>query len=266
MWYSRTFKALLGYRGQEIPNRLDTWKAHLHPDDCEPTYATLRTHLEHNHPHDVVYRLRTKEGNYRWFRARGKSAHDEHGRPVHMAGSIQDVSDLKATKLKVEQTAAELARSNQDLEEFAYVASHDLRALLRATKNLAEWMEAPQPEARSGAATTRSSAAPTRQTPAAALERCNAPDRPARCLARGLAQHRVRGQTPADSDRQSHRNSDDAKTPQNPAEDAVSCGVLSGEGEIRTPGTQKGTPVFETGPIGHSGTSPGFRIPCRFAG
>lgn len=141
VWYSRTFKALLGYRGQEFPNRLDTWKAHLHPDDCEPTYAALRTHLEHNHPYDVVYRLRTKEGKYRWFRARGKSVRDEHGRPVHMAGSIQDVSDLKAAELKVEQTAAELARSNQDLEEFAYVASHDLRAPLRAIKNLVEWME-----------------------------------------------------------------------------------------------------------------------------
>lgn len=44
-------------------------------------------------------------------------------------------------EVRVHERTAELERSNRDLEEFAYAASHDLRAPLRAINQLAEWLE-----------------------------------------------------------------------------------------------------------------------------
>jgi len=141
VWYAPSFKELLGYDDDEFPNRLETWKAHLHPDDLEPVLALLWRHVEHDEPYDVAYRLRTKPGDYRWFRARGKAVRDERGVAMQMAGSLQDVTDLKTAERELKKTAGELARSNEDLERFAYAASHDLRAPLRAIKNLVGWME-----------------------------------------------------------------------------------------------------------------------------
>jgi PAS domain S-box-containing protein len=54
--------------------------------------------------------------------------------------AIADISARIRAEQLLEERAAELTRSNQELERFALIASHDLRAPLRAIKNLAEWI------------------------------------------------------------------------------------------------------------------------------
>jgi PAS domain S-box-containing protein len=64
---------------------------------------------------------------------------DIDGEPMVLAGII-DVTARHEIELEKEQQRAELARSNADLEEFAYAASHDLKAPLRAISHLVQWI------------------------------------------------------------------------------------------------------------------------------
>ena len=63
-----------------------------------------------------------------------------YGNRVHFIGMIRDVSERKAAEAEVNELIAALQRSNEELDQFAYVASHDLKAPLRVINNAATWL------------------------------------------------------------------------------------------------------------------------------
>ena len=65
---------------------------------------------------------------------------DASGAPT-FTGVLRDITDRKRSEAEREQLIKALARSNQELDQFAYVASHDLKAPLRGIANLSQWIE-----------------------------------------------------------------------------------------------------------------------------
>ena len=95
-WYSDRFRQLLGYTNEkDFPNKLESWSDGLHPEDRDATLNAFTRHLEKGAPYDVEYRLKTFQGEWRWFRSRGKSLRDAKGRSHRTAGSITDITDHK---------------------------------------------------------------------------------------------------------------------------------------------------------------------------
>lgn len=113
MYYSPRLKQLLGFADHEVPNTVKVFWSGLHPDDLDATMVAVTNHLERGVPYDLEFRLRTKAGQYRWFRSCGQSVRSASGKAVRMAGSITDITDRKLAEA---QLFAEKERAQVTLE------------------------------------------------------------------------------------------------------------------------------------------------------
>ncbi len=110
MYYSPRFKQLLGFRPNEFEDTTDYLMSWIHPDDSKSVGHAFRAHFEQGQSFDVESRIATKLGEYRWFRVRGQSVSDEHGKAVRMAGSMTDITDrqIAAAELFSEKERAQV--------------------------------------------------------------------------------------------------------------------------------------------------------------
>ncbi|MEA1050574.1 response regulator [Lamprobacter modestohalophilus] len=125
-YISPRYKELLGYGETEIDASFDGFQALLHPDDQPRVNRAHQAHLEQQSPFDIEFRLRTKAGDYRWFRSRAQAEWDHNGRPTRMAGAVSDITarkraeaELLRAKEKAEQANRALQAANAALNQLA---------------------------------------------------------------------------------------------------------------------------------------------------
>ena len=130
VWYSAQFIALLGFEGHEFPPVLASWSDRLHPDDREKVFQALRDHIEHHVPYEVESRLKTKQGEYRWFKAKGQAIFDEQGTFVQGGGTIRDITDQRESEEAVKREHALLTTVVEGTRNIIFVKDHEGRYLL----------------------------------------------------------------------------------------------------------------------------------------
>lgn len=114
-YLSPRWKALLGYRADELRNHIESFMERLHPDDEDRVRRAIEEHLTSRVPYEVELRLRHKSGTYRWFQSRGRAVWNERGEPVRMAGAITDIMARKEAE-RIAREAQEFRR-RQELAE-----------------------------------------------------------------------------------------------------------------------------------------------------
>ena len=67
----------------------------LHPDDREPTRRFWLESVAGNHAYDIEYRVRRRDGEYRWFKTRGVPIRDIGGNIVKWFGTCTDITELR---------------------------------------------------------------------------------------------------------------------------------------------------------------------------
>ena len=107
--WSPEFRRLLGYESEaHYPNVVQSWSDRLHPDDVAPTFAAFVGHLADRSGrsrYDVSYRLKVRDGSYRWFRATGGCRHSADGQTIRACGSLTDIHQQKVGEMEANAAA-----------------------------------------------------------------------------------------------------------------------------------------------------------------
>jgi PAS domain S-box-containing protein len=121
--------ALLGYPAEEW-YRDGFWSAHVHPEDRDALFHLRGLPGASAKDHDFTCRMLTSKGVTIWLHCVVKTtAWENSHRMLH--GFMIDVTEFKVTQESLARHATDLAASNAELQQFAYVASHDLQEPLR---------------------------------------------------------------------------------------------------------------------------------------
>ena len=112
-WYSDTFKKLLGFKGDEFPDRFESFATHIHSDDVGRVHHAVAMHLDGKSALDLEFKVRTKEGTWRWMRARGGTIQVD-GQTNVMTGTLTEWPLSAARDRLAATTSDQLVAALQD--------------------------------------------------------------------------------------------------------------------------------------------------------
>jgi PAS domain S-box-containing protein len=129
--WSDGYYRVFGFEPGSIEPSTAAGLSRVHPDDLQRIETVVQEALEQGKQVDEVHRVVWPDGSVRWVRGMSHAFYDTEGRPYRMAGIAIDVTEQKQAEETLAQYATQLARSNQELQNFAFIASHDLQEPLR---------------------------------------------------------------------------------------------------------------------------------------
>jgi diguanylate cyclase (GGDEF)-like protein/PAS domain S-box-containing protein/hemerythrin-like metal-binding protein len=101
--FSTQYYTMLGYQPDEFAANQDEWLERIHPDERDAVIGKIKAEMEQNQDVYVAeYRMRAKDGRYRWIQGRGKVvSYDETGKPVRMVGINTDITERKLSEQQI---------------------------------------------------------------------------------------------------------------------------------------------------------------------
>ncbi|GAB0152167.1 PAS domain-containing protein [Marinobacterium sp. BA1] len=107
VFFSPTWKSMLGYSEDEIGDSLDEWDSRIHPDDKAATYADLERHFSgETSVYENTHRVRCKDGSYKWIQDKGKVfSADADGKPLRVIGTHTDITAEHEQKQQLNRLA-----------------------------------------------------------------------------------------------------------------------------------------------------------------
>lgn len=144
IYYSPRWKNLLGYQEEEIEPCLNSFLNLLYPNDWEHVQKDIQAHLNGDKPfYESNFRLRHRDGNYRWYLARGTALRNAQGKPYRMVGTQSDITAQKQTELALQESKEFLGKVIDAIPMVTYVKDRTHRWII-VNEALCEFLHQPR--------------------------------------------------------------------------------------------------------------------------
>ena len=142
-WYNKKWYDYTGTTAEQMEGW--GWQSVHHPDELPKVMVRWKHSIESGKPFEMIFPLKASDGMFRPFLTRVLPVKNAEGKIVRWFGTNTDVTTQKQEEEKLErlvkERTAQLERSNEDLLQFAHVASHDLKEPLRKIQTFANRLE-----------------------------------------------------------------------------------------------------------------------------
>lgn len=141
IWDNRT-EEIFGFQPGTFNGSLSTLKECIHEEDYHHLSEIVNRAITSKKHYEAVYRTSCRNGESNYISEKAYVVTDKNGHPVKLIGVCFDVTDMKkGVQQVIMKMNEDLIRSNNDLQQFAYVASHDLQEPLRMVSSFTQLLQ-----------------------------------------------------------------------------------------------------------------------------
>ncbi len=125
-FHSEQFARMLGFEPDELPYTSEAWSQLLHPDDIKYAYQKVNDYLSgKNSKYESVFRMKTKDGHYKWIKGRGKFVRGTDGQPERFIGFNTDITAQKNAEDRLERSEHLLKNTLNSINEVVIFLDSD---------------------------------------------------------------------------------------------------------------------------------------------